>query len=96
MYLIAITYTQPLEAVERVLPAHRQYLRDAPLAARIVMTGRRSPPTGGLVMLRADSREEVDAFVRQDPYFTENVAAFEIVAFDVAQVAPGLETLKAE
>ena len=94
MYLITITYTQPLEAVERVLPAHRQYLRDAPLSSQIVMTGRRRPATGGLVMLRADKREEVEAFVRQDPYCTENVAAFDIVEFDVAQVAPGLEGLR--
>lgn len=94
MYLITITYTQPLEAVERVLPAHRQYLREATLASRIVMTGRRRPATGGLVMLRADSREEVEDFVRQDPYSTENVAAFGIVEFDVAQVAPGLESLQ--
>lgn len=94
MYLISITYTQPLAAVERVLEAHRQYLREAPLASRIVMTGRRRPATGGLVMLRADSLAEVEAFVRADPYHTENVAAFDIVEFDVAQVAEGLEALR--
>lgn len=93
MFLISITYTQPLPAVERVLEAHRRYLREAPLASRIVMTGRRRPPTGGLVMLRADSRAEVEAFVQADPYFTENVAAFDIVEFDVAQVAEGLTPL---
>jgi uncharacterized protein YciI len=94
MYLITITYTQPLEAVERVLEAHRQYLRDAPLASRIVMTGRRRPATGGLVVLRADRLEDVEAFVQADPYFIENVAAFDIVEFDVAQVASGLELLR--
>lgn len=94
MYLVTITYTQPLEAVERVLDAHRQYLREAPLARRIVMTGRRRPATGGLVMLRADSRAEVEAFVQADPYCTEQVAAFEIIEFDVAQVAEGLASLR--
>jgi uncharacterized protein YciI len=95
MFLILITYTQPLAAVERVLEAHRAYLREAPLAQDIVMTGRKTPATGGLVMLRASSREAVDDFVRLDPYFTAQVASFEVIEFAVAQTAAGLELLKA-
>lgn len=94
MFLLLITYTQPLPAVERVLEAHRQYLREAPLAREIVMTGRRRPATGGLVLLRTDDRAAVDAFVQQDPYSLEKVARFEVIEFDVAQVAAGLEALR--
>jgi uncharacterized protein YciI len=94
MFLILITYTQPLAAVEQVLAAHRTYLREAPEAARIVLTGRKRPADGGLVMLRANSRAEVDAFIERDPYHTAQVARFEVIEFDVAQVAAGLDPLK--
>ncbi len=94
MYLIQIRYTRPLAEVEQQLEAHRAYLREAPEAAGILMTARHRDRSGGMVMMRADSLASVEAFVARDPYATAGVAAFEITACDVAQVAPGLEALK--
>lgn len=94
MYLILLRYTRPLAEVEQVLPAHRDYLKYAPGAEGIVMTGRHSARDGGLVMMRAASREAVEAFAAQDPYCLQQVARYEILDFEVAQVAPGLEALK--
>lgn len=94
MYLIQIHYARPLAEVEQQLEAHRAYLREAPEAAGIVMTARRQDRTGGLVLMRADGLAAVEAFVARDPYATSGVATFEITAYDVAQVAPGLEGLK--
>lgn len=90
MFLILITYTQPLAAVQQVLEAHRAYLRDAPEAAQILMTGRKRPATGGVILLRAADRAAADAFVQRDPYFSAGVAAFEVIEFDVAQAVPEL------
>ncbi len=94
MYLILLTYIRPLPEVEAVLEAHRAYLREAPEAASIVLTGRKATRDGGLVMLRAPSRAAVDDFIARDPYATAGVAAFEVIEFDVAQVGAGLEALK--
>ena len=94
MFLILIRYCRPLPEVEAQLEAHRTYLREAPESAGIVLTGRKTARDGGLVMLRAPNRGAVDAFIARDPYAVHRVAEFEVVEFDVAQVAPGLEALK--
>jgi uncharacterized protein YciI len=93
MYLILLTYVKPLAEVEAVLEAHRAYLRDAPEASDIVLTGRKHSRDGGLVMLRAADRAAVDRFIAADPYALAGVAHFEVLGFDVAQVGPGLESL---
>ena len=94
MYLILLRYIRPLAEVEQVLPAHREYLRHAPGSEGIVMTGRHTARDGGLVMLRAASREAAEDFARQDPYCLQQVARYEILAFEVAQTAPGLGSLE--
>lgn len=94
MYLILLTYVKPLAEVEAVLEAHRAYLRDAPEASDIVLTGRKHSRDGGLVMLHATDRAAVDRFIAADPYALAGVASFEVLGFDVAQVCAGLESLK--
>jgi uncharacterized protein YciI len=74
------TYTAPLERIEELVPAHREYLQEHFASGLFVVSGRRVPWTGGVIVARGE-RAEVEAAVAADPFTREGVAETEIVEF---------------
>lgn len=80
-FLLISTYTAPLERVEELVPAHRQYLQEQFARGLFVVSGRRVPWTGGVIVARG-GRAEVEAAVAADPFTRAGVAETEIVEFE--------------
>lgn len=81
LYLILFTYTAPLEALDRVLPAHRAHLDAHYTSGHFLMSGPFYPREGGGIMARADSREAIDAIVARDPFVIENLVRAQVIAW---------------
>lgn len=81
MFLLVSRYTAPPERVEELVPEHRAYLQRLQDDGLLVVSGRRSPWTGGVIVLRG-TREQVDAAVAADPFTREGVAETDVVAFE--------------
>ncbi|WP_027182849.1 YciI family protein [Desulfovibrio inopinatus] len=88
MFLISLTYTHPLEEVDALLAAHSAFLQKHYDAKKFLFSGRKIPRSGGLIVCKADSREEVEAIIAQDPF--QDVAAYEIIEFSPTMAAPEL------
>ena len=67
--------------MDAVLATHRAYLQANCDAGRFVMAGRRVPRTGGLILARAGSKEELGKLLEDDPFYKASVAEYEIVEF---------------
>jgi uncharacterized protein YciI len=78
MFLIDVTYKKGLSEVDAFLTAHRAHLAKAYEAGLLIVSGRKNPRTGGLMLLRMKSREEVNAFIAADPFFTRGVANYAV------------------
>jgi len=81
MYLLLLKYKVPIEQVERVTPAHREFLDKAYRSEKLLVSGPRVPRTGGVILTRVKTREEVDELVQADPFYTEEIADYEVVEF---------------
>jgi uncharacterized protein YciI len=79
-FLLISRYTAPLERIEELVPAHRDYLQEQFAAGVFVVSGRRVPWTGGVIVARG-TREQVEAAVAADPFTREGVAETELVEF---------------
>jgi uncharacterized protein YciI len=90
IYLLLSRYTAPLERIEELIPAHRDYLRALRERGLLVVSGRRDPWTGGAIVLRG-GREEIDEAVAADPFTRAGAAETEVVAVDPLFWADGLE-----
>lgn len=96
LYLILLTYRVPLSEVDAHLAAHRAYLERHYRAGHFLLSGRREPRSGGVILARADDRATVEAWVAEDPFHQAGVATCEIIAWvpslravaDLAEVAP--------
>lgn len=73
------TYLKDIPA--DTLAAHRDWLKAAVASGDIVSAGRRDPAIGGLILLRADSREAALALLAEDPFVTEGIATYDPMGF---------------
>ncbi|HET7567598.1 MAG TPA: YciI family protein [Gaiellaceae bacterium] len=90
IFLLVSRYTAPLERIEALIPAHREYLVRLRDEGVLVVSGRRDPWTGGAIVLRG-TRERAQAAVAEDPFTAAAAAETEIVAVDPLFWADGLE-----
>lgn len=81
MFIAVLTYKKPLEEVDRFLQAHRDYLAEHYAAGDFIASGPQNPRIGGVIMMKADSRVDVDAIISQDPFNINGITDYQIVEF---------------
>jgi uncharacterized protein YciI len=91
MFVLLLTYTRPLEDVDALMRDHMAWLREHYAAGRFVVSGRRVPRTGGVILARGDDRDEIEAIAAADPFVRGGVATCEVVEFRASQTAPGFD-----
>jgi uncharacterized protein YciI len=90
-FIIEITYTVPLEQIEQILPAHRAYIQSGYGRGLFLCSGPQVPRVGGIVVARAQSREEIESFFAEDPYNKNGAASYRIVEINPVMWQPLLE-----
>jgi len=81
MFIIELTYIKPIAEVEHFLPAHIEYLDKYYKSGHFIMSGRKEPRTGGMIVAQAESLEELTQIYNTDPFFTNNIASFNVTYF---------------
>lgn len=81
MFIITGSYVVPIEEVERVLPKHWEFLDKLNKDGILVLSGPMKPRTGGAIILKLDSREEVDRLLEKDPFYIEHIVDYNIIQF---------------
>ena len=87
MYLFISKYVKPLEEVDRVLPMHVAYLDENYANGNFIFSGRQIPRVGGVILCKANSKEEAQTILERDPFAIEGVAAYEVIEFDPTKYA---------
>ena len=81
MFIAILTYKKPLSEVDRFLAAHRKYLANHYADGDFIASGPQNPRVGGVIMMKAESREAVDAIIAEDPFHINGIADYQIVEF---------------
>lgn len=91
MFVLLLTYVRPLEEVDALMREHMAWLNEHYASGRFVVSGRRVPRTGGVILARGDDREEIERIAAADPFVAGGVATCEVVQFRASQTAPGFD-----
>ena len=94
MFVLLLSYTRPLAEVDALMRDHVAWLDAHYDAGRFVVSGRRIPRTGGVIVARGDDREEIERVAASDPFVSGGVATCEVVQFRASQRADGFESLR--
>ena len=90
--LIVLTYVKPLEEVDALLPAHVAWLDQGYAQGLFLVSGRRVPRTGGVIVTRGE-RDAVEALAATDPLVKSGVATIEVIALTATSAAPAIADL---
>ena len=100
LYVVETTPIGTPEDLQRVLPDHIAYQQTLEASGALFMAGPTSDPTGelvqgsGLIVYRAASLSEAQAFAEADPMHKENVRSFSVRKWLVneahADLKPGI------
>ena len=90
MFIISLTYTAELAQIEQHLAAHRQFLDRYYQAGVFLFSGRKEPRTGGVIIMRADSRAQAEAVIAEDPFYQAKLAEYQITQFIPTKTAADL------
>lgn len=81
MFVFLSEYQKPLEEVDEHREAHLAFLAGLNEQGRILISGRRSPPAGGVVVIDAADLDEAKAIMAEDPFAKAGVAVYEAYEF---------------
>jgi uncharacterized protein YciI len=93
VFLLLLTYVKPLAEVDALMRKHVGWLDEHYAAGRFLVSGRRIPRTGGVIVARGEDRAEIEALAATDPFVRGGVATCEVIEFRASQKAPGLDRL---
>jgi uncharacterized protein YciI len=87
MFVIELTYKATLPEIDASMAAHVRFLKKYYAARNFLVSGRKIPRDGGIIVALARSREEIEAIIREDPFYTRGLADFRIIQFRASQRA---------
>jgi uncharacterized protein YciI len=93
MFIVLLTYTQPLTEVDRLVPGHRSFLERNYALGHFILSGRKEPRTGGVILSAMASRTALEAVLQEDPFQREGVAQYDIIEWVPSMSAPALAHL---
>ena len=87
MFVIELIYKAELAQIDANMAAHVAFLRANYAAGTFVVSGRKIPRDGGIILAVGRDREQVEAIVREDPFVARGLADYRIIEFRASQVA---------
>jgi uncharacterized protein YciI len=93
MFVIELVYTAPLADIDAHMAAHVKFLKKYYAAGRFLVSGRKIPRDGGIILAVGDSRQQIEAIVAEDPFHRHGLAEFRIVEFRASQHSTEIQKL---
>jgi uncharacterized protein YciI len=93
MFIVDLTYIVPLEKLDAHMADHVKFLRKYYQLNKFIVSGRKVPRTGGIIVALADSKEELEKIIQEDPFYIHKLAEFSVIEFMASQSHPDLKKL---
>lgn len=93
MFIVNLNYVVPLERIDAVMGDHMKFLNKYYKLNVFIASGRKVPRTGGIILVLAKSKEEVEKIINEDPFVINKLAEYSITEFLTSQAHPDLKKL---
>ena len=91
MFIIELVYKVPLAEIDASMKAHVAFLNKYYAAGHFLVSGRKVPREGGVIVAVGASRDQIDDIAREDPFVTRGLADFRIIEFRASQRAGDIQ-----
>jgi uncharacterized protein YciI len=93
MFVIELTYKADLAEIDAHMRAHMAFLNKHYAAGTFLVSGRKIPRDGGIIIAAGKTRAELEAIVKEDPFCAQGLADFRIIEFRPSQRAKNIDAL---
>jgi uncharacterized protein YciI len=93
MFVIELTYKAPLKDIDASMPAHMRFLKKYYAAGKFLVSGRKIPRDGGIILAVGGSREQMEAIAKEDPFYVRGLADVRVIEFRASQRADAIQKL---
>jgi len=91
VFIVELIYKADLAKIDGAMRSHMAYLKKQYAAGTFVVSGRKIPRDGGIIIATGKSRQEIEAIVKEDPFMKLGLADFRIIEFRASQRADDIE-----
>ena len=91
MFVIELVYKADLAEIDKHMAAHVAFLKKYHAAGNFLVSGRKIPRDGGIILAVGNSREEIEAIIQHDPFIARGLADFRIIQFRASQRADDIQ-----
>ena len=91
MFVIELTYKAALAEIDAHMAAHVIFLKKYYASGNFLVSGRKVPRDGGIILAVGKSREQIEAIIQEDPFYQHGLADFRIIQFRASQRADDIQ-----
>jgi uncharacterized protein YciI len=91
MFVIELVYKADLKEIDAHMRAHMAWLNKHYAAGTFVVSGRKIPRDGGIILAVGKSRAEIEAIAKDDPFCKNGLAEFRVIEFRASQRADDIQ-----
>ena len=91
MFVIELIYKASLAEIDASMKAHVRFLKKYYAAGNFLVSGRKIPRDGGVILAVGESREQIEAIMREDPFCSGGLAEVRIIQFRASQRAEDIQ-----
>jgi uncharacterized protein YciI len=91
MFVIELSYKVDLAKIDAHMAEHVAFLRKHYSADHFLVSGRKIPRDGGIILAAGPSREQIESIIAEDPFHKHALADFRIIQFRASQRAPDIQ-----
>ena len=92
MFVIELLYKADLAQIDAHMAAHVAFLKKYYAAGNFLVSGRKIPRDGGIILAVGPSRRDIEAIAEEDPFYQRGLADFRIIEFRASQRADDIQT----
>ncbi len=93
LFVVELIYKAPLTQIDAAMAAHVRFLKKQYAAGHFLVSGRKIPRDGGIILAAGESREQIEAIMREDPFCAGGLADTRIIQFRASQHADDIQKL---
>ena len=91
MFVIELTYKADLVDIDAHMAAHVSFLNKYYASGNFLVSGRKIPRDGGIILAVGKSRPQIQAIVLEDPFVARGLADVRIIEFRASQRADDIQ-----
>ena len=87
--VVLLSYDGAQDAIDAAMPDHMAWITQAYDDGTVLISGRRTPWTGGVMLVRGD-KDQADALMATSPWVAKGLATAEVIGFTTGMAAQAI------